>query len=715
MPEDIANKINSVQPPKPAGQTPGEKKASINAQLAQEELNEANSTQLGFMSSSPAVSSVVEQFNKEQTEYDSSQISSATGPARYVPEKPLDNNTTTAAENDNTKNIKRSGIRDMRLARPHPGLSDSNIMPFDPDYISETTSGMDSGKAHDNDTTTGVPSLMNIYSYSTFHGVGHDKKHLLYDIPGERRWYDVTAGDKEYNYKNPSVQNLIDFFGEYDPGIGFGTQPYTYSDFAYCKWFNKIPNNRLITLRRYTVPIYDNFRMPDWKPLAEGQGKNENRTLDNHKFVPIAQAVTWIGKECGNELSTLMNFSVGLPWEEAKGDATKVGSDDTSDTVVESAGTFGSAFKAISILTGEANLDQAKNDHMQYRDPYENGPYQNKVLGPVNCIKNTKKRKQGLEFTHEFTLTFKYTARSLGGVNGKAALLDIMSNFLVMCYGVGAFWGGMNRWDGRIIAFPWKEGMHAWYKGDFVAFMKASTNAINKAGNKLSALLDKLKNDPIEALKGIASDALNVGAGALFNRLGRQPQQAPQVRALLTGNPVGEWHVVIGNPFAPMMMIGNLICTGCDFEWGNELGPDDFPLDLTVKVKLQHGMGRDRHMAESMFNQGWGRIYTIPSEIEDTSAANESKIDAYTGKYPDKKLGTGKTKKYSADDYINVVTENIETGKEWGGILNAKSAEVSNTRGWFISKDDAHHSIGRMAVDGVGSAATKIHNAGKKK
>jgi hypothetical protein len=34
------------------------------------------------------------------------------------------------------------------------------------------------------------------------------------------------------------------------------------------------------------------------------------------------------------------------------------------------------------------------------------------------------------------------------------------------------------------------------------------------------------------------------------------------MRALLTGEPVGNWHLTVGNPLNPMMVIGNLICTG---------------------------------------------------------------------------------------------------------------------------------------------------------
>lgn len=580
------------------------------------------------------------------------------------------------------------GNSDGRLARTHFSKEKGIFIsrPYAEEAIENTTSGIDNASddpngINGNDTLAGVPSLMNFYSFSTFHGTDGDRK-LLYDKQGKRKWYDKT---KEVNgYKNPSVDNLISFFGNEDNFKNDeidAAMPYSYSDFAYCKWFGKIPNNRLVTLRRYTVPVLDNLRMPDWAEKAEG--KNPARELAHNKFYPIAQAVTWLGKECENDISAILNFKVSLPWEDKESTAEVVESDTTSASNTAGSGKMANAFKAISILSGEANLGAAKDDFRQYRDPYNGGPYSNRVLGPVNCIKSTKKRAQGLNFDHNITLTFKYTSRSIGGVNGKAALLDIMSNFLVMCYGVGSFWGGMNRWDGRIIAFPWKEGMRAWYAGDPVALIRATAHSLSKAQDKIASLLDSIKADPMNALANIAGDALQAGAGALFNTLGRQPQQAPQIRALLTGDPVGEWHLVVGNPLAPMMMIGNLVCDGCEFEWGNELGPDDFPLDLTVKVSLKHGMPRDRHMVESMFNQGYGRIYTIPTNIENTSGANESKIDRNTGKLSRGKSGTLKDRyKLKGAAYIGELKgayDELRHVQDYGWIpLQPKAAEAKS-------------------------------------
>ena len=77
-------------------------------------------------------------------------------------------------------------------------------------------------------------------------------------------------------------------------------------------------------------------------------------------------------------------------------------------------------------------------------------------------------------------------------------------------------------------------------------------------------------------------------------------------------------------------MIGNLVCDSVEVEFGNELGPDDFPTEIRVIVKLEHGMARDRDAIQSIFNKGMGRIYELPDSMKG-SAEMETHIDNKTG------------------------------------------------------------------------------------
>jgi len=288
----------------------------------------------------------------------------------------------------------------------------------------------------------------------------------------------------------------------------------------------------------------------------------------------------------------------------------------------------------MGVLTGEAQLGGALRTDAP-PDPYADGPYANRILGPVNRIDSVYRRVPPLEFNQEISLNFHYVMLSIGGINSKAAMLDIISNFLLLTYGVGAFWGGSQRYSGGSASYPWKRGMAAWYSGNPVKFGEVLTDSFASIGNRLSSLFDNLLSDPLGTLKSITNAGFS---GAMRAQIGGHAPMFHGFRALLTGEPTGPWHLVIGNPLNPIMMIGNLICNGCDFKFGGEMGVDDFPTELTITVKLKHAMSRDRYGVESMFNKGAGRIYTMPDGLEKNLAGNvESKVDKNTGNIIDGK------------------------------------------------------------------------------
>lgn len=103
------------------------------------------------------------------------------------------------------------------------------------------------------------------------------------------------------------------------------------------------------------------------------------------------------------------------------------------------------------------------------------------------------------------------------------------------------------------------------------------------------------------------------------------------MRAILTGEPVGNWHLTVGNPLNPIIVVGNLICTKMDVQFNGELGPDDFPLEMKVTYTIEHGMARDKQGIQSMFNRGGGKIYRLPDYIK-ASSDYETRVDDYTGR-----------------------------------------------------------------------------------
>ena len=64
-------------------------------------------------------------------------------------------------------------------------------------------------------------------------------------------------------------------------------------------------------------------------------------------------------------------------------------------------------------------------------------------------------------------------------------------------------------------------------------------------------------------------------------------------------------------------MMGNMICDNGTMNFSNELGYDDFPMEVKFEIDLKHGKPRDKGDIENMFNAGKGRIYASAAGEED--------------------------------------------------------------------------------------------------
>lgn len=423
--------------------------------------------------------------------------------------------------------------------------------------------------------------------------------------------------------------------------------PYYYSDFLYCKYIGEIPLNQLITLRRYPAPTFDNLAVPgsrDAPPPTEASNANDDKDKAKtpgdsgpDEFKPIAQAVTWYGEHTGNKLSDLLNFTVTMNWKAVDAEVNTASGNEQGSEDSPAPGIA----KVLGILTGNVNSPFA-SANAQY-DPYNNGPLAHRVYGPVNVISKTYKRERGLDFKNSMTLTFEYSLKSIGNINPKAAMLDLMSNMLALTYNNAGFWGGANRYFPNKPNYPFlggKDGMNAWYRGDPVGFAKAVGAQVSKAFDTISKTLASLAEDPIGTLKKIATGAAKLGMVEMGK--GRAPSIVA-MKSLLTGEPVGEWHMVLGNPYDPILAVGNLICTESKFQFNDIIGADNFPTEMKVTITVEHGRPRDAGDIQSMFNRGQGRIYYPPKDTKDylnnSSATRNSTNDTSWGK--SKKGGSG--------------------------------------------------------------------------
>lgn len=512
----------------------------------------------------------------------------------------------------------------------------------------------------------------------------------LFDSFMTRRWYEIDGDNISSYAKTPTTTRII-AWGAEDP---VGRTPYSFQDFVFCRDWNIIPNNRMITLRRYFAPVTDNIEFDNYKEYEDENALLKKGTVKaanpiektNSPFAPLATAVTYFGEGTGNELSSILSFSAKYNWKEIKAESSPITIDaqanDMGDGLIgndSGVGILSGAMKAMSIMTGftralNGQLSPMNNaNNAVPPDPYNNGPYENRILGPVNVIMDTIKRERGLTFKQDnLKIKFNYVSRPIAGINNKAVLLDLLANILVMCYANGSWFGGLERFrSSNRTTYPFTAGkvMNRLYKGQLfgkngairLTASQAWDQSTHGLGDMLSEAMKDMKNlvsamwnQLMSVVKGLTgnqqeSDERKQQAKAHYDAAlsgkfvgGFQSVIAAKVlrgatipwvhgkRALLTGDPVGEWHLTIGNPLNPIAMIGNLVCDGVTITWSNELGPDDFPIGFEAEVILKHALGRDREAIESMFNRGYGRIYSLPTNFR-TSADFETKVDDWTG------------------------------------------------------------------------------------
>jgi hypothetical protein len=453
-----------------------------------------------------------------------------------------------------------------------------------------------------------------------------------------------------------ALKGLISNF----PGeiVGGESAPYYWKDFLYCKHYGTIPNNYMVTLRRFPTPVLDNMSIPTAikdsdKFNSEGAGR------------PVAQAVTWFGRNTGNSLNELISFGTGIEWKSKSQDLEKTqeamskgffqdglvgqlgqllgrttetgsGALDTLEAVANAAVIATDPSETTTNASIAAKLrDRAKDDNGGVMSEY--------IWTSVDVVKNTYVRDVGLKFDwKDIKVVFEYELTSVGEVNTKAALLDILGNLLSIGTNYGTFLSPDVRYNSNFAAvgFPGgNAGLELYYSDPLawlVRYASEITNILSTVMKeddlKTSKTNDKSRWEQYKSdLEQISKDGSksdsekaewlrDLAGSKEFRRLFRANQTNDFIAnyqmpvSFLTGAPIGEWHLVIGNPCNPVAMIGNLICSDLNIEFTDLLGPDDFPTGIKATFTLQHARDRDRGEIESIFNRGDGRLYHSAAE-----------------------------------------------------------------------------------------------------
>ena len=451
------------------------------------------------------------------------------------------------------------------------------------------------GKKYDNkgnrlttnaDPIKGKESLLHslsIIHYSNF----NDSSNLNSDFfASPNDYFTSQQNGVATGLKNPTGSKIVEAFNE--QFVDHAMQ-YKENDFLFPALYNKVPNNHLITLRRFANPCGDNLR-----------NKLENPSRD------VSRLLTYIDGE-DNTFDNVMSFTVGYNWKEFKSEIQTIERSKTAfgnSTLNEIAGLFNTNGRyAKERLQGQAATDF---------DPYS-AHQDNYTWGPIDVIDSIYTRDRGLKFEQNFELVFRYKIRSYDGINTRAAFMDILGNILNMTSSKAPFWGGSVRFSGG--------GGFATPIGDFSKLRSGDTAGFLKsfASDLKDTITAPFSGGFLEGLQNIGKtlggNSLSKLVGGGLDKLGRPEMFS--LHSLLTGQNTGEWHLTIGNPFNPMMMIGNLALEDSTIGFEGPFTIDDVPSTIVFTVKLRHAMPRDKYAIQKMFNYGNTRYYGSDVDFQD--------------------------------------------------------------------------------------------------
>ena len=421
------------------------------------------------------------------------------------------------------------------------------------------------------------------------------------------------------NAKNISISKLIEYYNTNYPRIG-----YTAADFLYCKYYKKIPVNHLITLRRFPTPVNDNiFDLTQSPASKDPKATTPEAAVDATQTAGVT-AITYMGEMAGNKLDDILTMSYGLNYKEIKSELEDISSGDGGYTsqplYTKMTGVGGSVGQATAdAFRGITSRQKFAGQNMSTGDKLGT-TYANFVIGPVNVIDSTMIRERGMKFQNDLKLNFEYELKSLNYINPKIAMIDIISNMLTMTYNNGQFFGGGQRYYGGAGAVASQFGdINKLRQGDFSGYIGSVVTEVesgfkNVFGGGTGEF--NLENG-LEGLKKVGKTLLgNMLGGFLSSSVGAV-SGTQATKALISGEPTGDWHVTVGNPLNPIVTMGNMYCDNSTMTLGQGLGYDDFPMEVKFEIDLKHGKPRDKGDIENMFNAGRGRIYASAKGDED--------------------------------------------------------------------------------------------------
>lgn len=287
---------------------------------------------------------------------------------------------------------------------------------------------------------------------------------------------DKISGFK-YNYLGDCRISTLVNLSKYSRSI-LGQARYKYSDFMFCKELG-MPNNHLITLRRYASPIGDqihgqgavanNFAIISMSNVKNQKDakKQKTKTIKNFensaKVSDVGHLCCYFGGE-DNKLEDIIKYSFKQTYKTMNSEIQRQDSkeDDRPSLLGAIVNTASAGYRAhmANSTAGNNNLLARWGSHFGVvRSIFGSQPWhhndgalyhvdKNKIYEPKNTIQEVDYYEGKIQFQHEFSLVFSYEMRAYDNISPKAAMLDLIANILRTCGTHGSFWGGARQLNG---------------------------------------------------------------------------------------------------------------------------------------------------------------------------------------------------------------------------------------------------------------------------
>lgn len=444
--------------------------------------------------------------------------------------------------------------------------------------------------------------------------------------PNYKSWNGSTIYGDENNILNPTARRIVDY-SQSKGGVGFA---YSFGDFFQTEHYGQISNDFLVTLRRFPFPIGDDL-------LNARSYDDKGQELDISE-PDLARAITWLSPKLGNELKDILGFGTGFGWQTIESSVQTLSGAGSEKRRGALGGIIDGSPITKAVEAGANGYTAAQADNVREKgagyDPLSD-TYPNHVYGPYNAIKSILARDdKGLKFENEFTLNFYYELKGIDNTSPRVLFMDMLTNLLALTYNNAPFFGGATRGTGSGTTGKPIGDFNKLKSGDYSGYLKSIGNQLKSMGSNIMGdignAVSGLKNGKgINAL-GDSKILDNMIGGSLMKLMG-SPSGGDVIKAFLTGDPTGQWHLTVGNPMNPMLVCGNLCLENAKFEFEGPLGYEGFPTRLKMTVTLKPGRPRDKSEIESMFNAGRGRMYLQP-EVEGKSLDDVVDMSAYGNK-----------------------------------------------------------------------------------